>query len=167
MMIANSAVWRRHSRRGFFRILAGTALACAAPWPARAITERIYTNAYTGLAINGYDPVAYFVDGEPRRGERENEVAWGGTFWQFANKGNAAAFADAPMVYSPVFGGYDIIGVARGVPQPTDPRIFLIHGNRLHLFSSVENRADFVSDPAGYTALAEARWPAVRDQLAP
>ena len=166
-MIANSAPPGRWSRRAFLGIATGLVGTGALPRPAAAITERIFTDLYSGLALFGHDPVAYFVDGRARRGEREYEVAWGNTYWHFVNKGNAAAFVDAPDVYCPLYGGYDPIGVARGVPQPTDPRVFLILAERLMLFGSDWTRREFLSGPPGYTALAGARWPKVRDQLAP
>lgn len=165
--MANSASPGRYSRRALLRLLGLAAGSAVAARPAAAITERIYTDVYSGLALFGHDPVAYFVDGRARMGERENEVAWGGTYWHFVNKGNAGAFVDAPEIYCPLYGGYDVIGVARGVPQPTDPRVFLIHADRLLLFNSVRTRDEFLADPAGYRAIADQRWPKIRETLAP
>ena len=41
-----------------------------------------------------------------------------------------------PDVYMPRFGGYDPVGVARGVAVPGDPRLWLIADERLYLFYS-------------------------------
>ena len=70
---------------------------------------------HTGLAIGGYDPVAYFTDGKPLPAEPIWNCSYGGAVWRFRNIGNRAAFAAHPDVYMPQFGGYDPLGVARGV----------------------------------------------------
>ena len=48
-------------------------------------------------------------------GNPELELRYGGAAWRFCNVGNRAAFAAQPEVYMPQFGGYDPVGVARGV----------------------------------------------------
>ena len=68
-----------------------------APAPSRAATtERVVTNRHTGLAIDGFDPVAYFVDGAPSSGRADLEFRFAGATWRFRNEGNRAAFAAAP-----------------------------------------------------------------------
>ena len=85
---------------------------------AAATTELIVTNRYTGLAISGFDPVAYFTDSVPKVGRAELELGFAGAIWRFRNEGNRAAFAANPAVYMPRFGGYDPIAVARGTATP-------------------------------------------------
>src|SRR5262249_3036345 len=80
-----------------------------------ATTERIGVNRYSGLAIEGFDPVAYFTDDRPIRGLPDFEAAEGGAVWRFQNAGNRDAFAANPEIYGPQFGGYDPIDIARGV----------------------------------------------------
>ena len=72
-----------------------------------ATTERIVLDRRTGLAIHGYDPVAYFTDAVALAGRAELELSYGGVVWRFRNAGNRAAFAERPDVYMPQFGGYD------------------------------------------------------------
>lgn len=163
MNIANPAT-ARHLRR---RILALAAVVLMTVRPAAAIGDLVVHDAFSGVAIGGYDPVSYFLYGEPRPGDPEIEVEWSGAYFVFENRGNAAAFADAPAVFAPAYGGHGVAGVARGQPQEGDPKIFAIHGNRLFLFHSADDRALFLSDPEGMTARADQRWPAVRAMLAP
>ena len=92
-------------------LFAGPPLGAAAG----GITERIVVDRHTGLAIDGYDPVAFYTDGKPLPGSPDFELQYGGAVWRFCNFGNRAAFAERPDVYMPQFGGYDPIGVARGV----------------------------------------------------
>jgi hypothetical protein len=166
MIIAIPATARRLSRRRMLLAAAAAFAALPIAPPARAVTELVVHDVYSGVAIGGYDPVAYFLYGEPRAGDPENEVEWGGAYWHFENKGNAAAFVDAPAVYVPAYGGYGVLGVSRGQPQEGDPTLFAIHGDRLFLFHSAADRDAFLADPEGLVALADARWPKVRDLLA-
>ena len=68
----------------------------------------------SGLAISGFDPVAYFIDGAASLGKGEFEASFAGAVWRFRNEGNRGAFMADPDIYMPRFGGYDPIGVARG-----------------------------------------------------
>ena len=77
-----------------------------------ATTERVVVNRYTGLAIEGFDPVAYFVDARPRVGLPDFEVSEAGAVWRFRNEGNRASFMAHPDIYGPQFGGYDPIDLA-------------------------------------------------------
>src|SRR3954465_13275246 len=79
-----------------------------------ATTEWVVINRYTGVAIDGFDPVAYFVEGAPKEGRADFELRSDGAVWRFQNEGNRAAFAGAPAVYTPRFGGHDPMAVARG-----------------------------------------------------
>ena len=51
-----------------------------------ATTEWVVVNRYTGLAIDGFDPVAYFVDGAPKAGRAELELRSGGATWRFRER---------------------------------------------------------------------------------
>jgi hypothetical protein len=132
-----------------------------------ATTERIISDPLTGLAINGFDPVAYFTDKTPRLGEGAHEFSYGGVVWRFANEGNRAAFERDPEVYMPRFGGYDPIALARGVALPGHPLIWVISGNRLYLFNRPETRKRFSADVENAIAAAQHRWPEVEDTLVP
>jgi len=129
-----------------------------------APTERIVTDRYTGLAIGGYDPVAYFTDREPRAGSADLEAFWGGVVWRFRNEGNKAAFLANPDVYGPQFGGYDPFDLGRGKVVAGRPAIWLLAGQRLYLFNKPENRDAFAKDAA---RLAKARdnWPKLKATL--
>jgi hypothetical protein len=70
------------------------------------------------LAINGFDPLAYFIDGAPLQGTDDFEHPYAGAVWRFRNEGNRAAFIADPEVYMPRYGGYDPVGIARGVAVP-------------------------------------------------
>src|SRR6202165_6104219 len=96
-----------------------------------ATTERVVMNRFSGLAIEGFDPVAYFVDARPVVGLPRFEASEAGAVWRFHNEGNRASFVAHPDIYGPQFGGYDPIDLARGVTVAGNPRFWLISGQRL------------------------------------
>jgi YHS domain-containing protein len=126
-----------------------------------AASDPIVVNAETGLALSGFDPVAYFTDGKPKQGRAQMEWSRDGVVWRFANEGNKAAFADNPDVYTPRFGGYDPVAIARGTSVPGHPLFWAVIGERLYLFYSDAARAAFVADPGRIIETAERRWPEV------
>jgi len=132
-----------------------------------ATTERIVVDWHTGLAIGGYDPVAYFTDGKPLTGREDVELHYAGAVWRFRNIGNREAFVAHPEVYLPQFGGYDPTGIAHGVAVAGNPSIWRISGERLFLFYDQHRLAAFDSDPARAIAAAERAWPEVRASLSP
>lgn len=111
----------------------------------------------SGLAIRGFDPVAYFVAGAPVPGRTEHEFTHRGATWHFASRANLEAFRRRPEVFEPRYGGYDAEAVARGVLVRSEPGIFLVEGEALYLFRTREARARFAADPA-LRAAADAAW---------
>jgi hypothetical protein len=131
-----------------------------------ATTERVVANRFSGLAIEGYDPVAYFVDARPMIGRPEFEASQAGVVWRFRNEGNRACFAAHPDIYGPRFGGYDPVDLARGVTIAGNPRFWLISGERLYLFGREEHRDAFAADSEHLLVRASARWPSLEQGLA-
>lgn len=144
-------------------VLAGIAALCG---EARALTERLVVNRHTGLAIDGFDPVAYFTDGEAIKGLPEIEAGAGGAVWRFRNEANRTEFLAHQDIYGPRFGGYDPVDVARGKAIAGRSQLWLVSGERLYLFSRDENRSAFAADPAAVLKQADANWPALVDTLA-
>jgi hypothetical protein len=150
----------------FFAVLAGVCVVWT-DFAARAsTTERVVVNRFSGLAIEGFDPVAYFVDRQPVLGLPDFEAAEAGAVWRFHNEGNRASFVAHPDVYGPQFGGYDPIDVARGVAFAGNPRFWIISGERLYLFGLEAHRDAFAADPERYLPQAHARWPQLEQGLA-
>lgn len=132
-----------------------------------ATTGRIVTDHNSGLAIYGYDPVAYFTDRAPKVGRPDLEVRQAGAAWRFHNEGNRDAFARDPAIYMPQYGGYDPVGIARGVARAGHPDFWAIHNDRLFLFYSEDARTAFKANPEHIALQAQARWPDVMRRLVP
>ena len=131
-----------------------------------ATTERVVMNRYSGLAIEGFDPVAYFTDSRAVRGLPDFEAANAGAVWRFRNVSNRDAFAAHPEIYGPQFGGYDPIEIARGIAYAGNPNFFVVTGQRLYLFAREDSRNAFAADPARFLKDAKARWPSLLKTLA-
>jgi hypothetical protein len=141
-------------------------------WPAfprvrAATTEQIVTDRHRGLAINGFDPVAYFLEETAVLGKDEFERTFAGVVWRFHNDGNRDVFIADPETYIPRFGGYDPVAVARGVAVPGDPRLWLMFDERLYLFYSPQARTSFAGDVRRVVTIADRKWPAVQLTLSP
>lgn len=137
------------------------------PPSARAANGPIVVNPNTGLAISGFDPVAYFTDRKPTFGRPDLELRVEGVVWRFRNTGDRAAFADHPEIYTPRFGGYDPVAVARGISVPGHPLFWAVTGQRLYLFYSAAARAAFLAEPGRIIAAANRKWPEVARTIAP
>ncbi|MGV7219582.1 YHS domain-containing (seleno)protein [Bradyrhizobium sp. UFLA05-112] len=146
-------------------VLVGLWFAFYGPAVEAATTERIVVNRFSGVAIEGFDPVAYFVDGGAALGTAEFEASLWGAVWRFRNEGNRAEFLAHPEVYGPQFGGYDPTDIARGVVIAGNPRFFVISAQRLYLFSREDSRDAFAADPERFLYEVGKRWPALQDQL--
>jgi hypothetical protein len=158
---------QRKSPRAFaLRLALGIAFLAvifASPAILAASSDRIVVDADSGLALSGFDPVAYFTDRKPKIGRPNLELRRDDTVWRFQNEGNRAAFAAHPEVYTPRFGGFDsvAVAVARGASVPGHPLFWSMTGERLYLFCSAETRAAFLAEPGNIIEAAERKWPEV------
>ena len=120
-----------------------------------ATTEWLVVDRHTGLALYGFDPVAYFTDAAPVVGRPEFELSFAGAVWRFRNEGNREAFRDRPDVYMPGFGGYDVLAVGRGAAVASNPQYWLMIDRRLYLFESPAARDAFAVDTGKAHAAAQ------------
>jgi hypothetical protein len=157
---------RRSRKRHVYLAALAVALSSPASAPHAATTERVVVDRHTGLALYGIDPVAYFTDGKPVAGRPDVELTYAGAVWRFGNEGNRAAFAADPDIYMPRFGGYDPVGISRGLATPGYPALWVVHDERLYLFYTAEARAAFIANPNAVIASATARWSTVKSELA-
>lgn len=158
---------RKHRHGLTLSAVAAIALSVFAGAAWAGLTERIVVDWHTGLAIAGYDPVAFFTDGGPMPGSAAFELRHDGVVWRFRNSGNRAAFAARPDIYMPCYGGYDPVGVARGVAVAGRPNVWLIAGQRLFLFDDPADRQKFAGDAVHFIATADRKWPQLQQSLTP
>src|SRR5258705_9786691 len=106
----------------FFLLLASLGSQAFPQFAARAATtERVVVNRYSGVAIEGFDPVAYFVDARPLVGLPEFETSDAGAVWRFRSEGNRASFVAHPDIYGPSSGATTRSIWRAGSPLPATP----------------------------------------------
>ena len=127
--------------------------------PLAAQTKSLLNLDKNGLAIRGYDPVAFFTDGKPVKGKPEFPERFNGVLYYFASKEHQDLFKADPAKYEPAFGGYCAYGVSRNKLAEIDVDAFQIVNNRLLLQYSKSVRDDFNKDTKGNLARADGNWP--------
>jgi len=140
-------------------------LTLALAFPAFAQTDKTAVNVDAhGLALQGYDPVAFFTDHKPVQGKAGFQSAdHGATYW-FASAEHKALFDASPKKYEPAFGGYCAYGVSKGDLAPINVHAFLIVDGRLLMQYSEGVRDAFNEDQKGNLAEAEANWPKLSEK---
>lgn len=155
------SVMRVPERRSWCVLVAALVLACVFPLTARAASPEIFTGPVKGVAINGYDPVAYFTESKPVAGKADITYSWKGTTWRFASAQNRDAFQTNPDKYAPQYGGYCAYAVAKGYTAKTDPQAWRVVDDKLYLNYSKSVQSTWEKDIPGYIKSADRNWPDV------
>lgn len=142
--------------------LAAVILALAVFAPAAALAkDPVYTGRFSNLAVDGYDPVAYFTEGAPVKGDKEFTTDYNGAEWRFASADNLAAFKAAPEKYAPQYGGYCAWAVSQNYTARGNPENFTVVDGKLYLNYNDEIQARWEADIPGFVAKADENWPGV------
>ncbi|MFP4511208.1 MAG: YHS domain-containing (seleno)protein [Spirochaetaceae bacterium] len=118
-----------------------------------------------GVAIDGYDPVAYFTIGEPTEGRSEFFHDWNGGRWYFSSEAHHDLFAAEPERYAPAYGGYCAWAVAEGNVAGINPQAWHIEDDRLYLNYSQRINRRFLGDLDGHLTRADEKWPGIQARL--
>jgi len=148
-------------------VMALFAVAALVLWPgnlARAAQPAIYTGLVKGVAVGGYDPVAYFTQRRPVKGSPQITLEHEGATWRFASEESRAAFQADPGKYAPQYGGYCAYAVALGYTAKGDPEAWSIVEGKLYLNFNLPTKATWEKDTAGYIAKSEKNWPGVLEK---
>ena len=114
-----------------------------------------------GLAVGGYDPVAYFRAGKPAVGSTHYQLSYKGAVWRFASAESLKAFLDRPGDFAPQFGGYCAWAVSQHYLAPGDPKQWKIVGGKLYLNANARATQLWEADQTGAIQRGHANWPAV------
>jgi YHS domain-containing protein len=152
--------------RGLMVVAFALLLAVAIDAPPASAGDVVNSSFFSGVAIKGYDPVAYFTMGRPVEGSRDYEYQWMGATWRFASAENRDVFAADPAKYAPQYGGYCAYAVSQGATADIDPAAWHIEGGKLYLNLSPQVQSIWLKDIPGYIAKADANWPKIKAGLA-
>ncbi len=117
-----------------------------------------------GLALHGYDAVAYYKDGKPMEGSARFTVSYDGARYQFANAANLKAFKANPAAFAPAFGGFCAMGVALESKLDGDPQVWKIVDGKLYLNVNKDVSVAWNRDIPGNLVKADENWPAIKDK---
>lgn len=130
------------------------------PAEAQAISRPVNTlGSDDGVAIRGYDPVAYFTEGGPKQGDPTFAVDHGGAKWLFSSAANKALFEADPEKYLPAYGGFCAYGTSQGHLVKIEPEAWSIVDGRLYLNYDLSVRETWRQDTAGAIDKADTNWP--------
>ncbi|MEM6612582.1 MAG: YHS domain-containing (seleno)protein [Cyanobacteria bacterium P01_C01_bin.72] len=121
----------------------------------------IYSESFSGLAIRGADPVAYFTQGQPIKGKAEFEYEWNDAVWRFSSQENLDFFAANPEQYAPQYGGYCAKAVSEGNLASINPESWKIVDDKLYLNYSPAVQRQWSQDIPGNIALGDENWSGV------
>ncbi len=113
------------------------------------------------VVLKGHDPVAYFTESKPVKGDPKISYDWDGERYLFSNAGNRKKFSANPERYAPQFGGYCTGTMAAGRRAEADPEAWIIANGRLYLFGQAKFKEIAQNDPnwlAGKVVAANQNW---------
>jgi YHS domain-containing protein len=118
-------------------------------------------NTEHGLAIKGYDPVAYFTTGEPTAGSAQFSTSYKGASYLFASAENRARFIAAPEKFVPQYGGYCAYAIALNKIADIEPDEWEIVNDKLYLNNGFLAQTLWSFDKSGNIARGDRNWPLV------
>lgn len=122
--------------------------------------DPINTN-FRGVAVKGYDVVAYFQQSKPVKGNKSFTFKWKNATWYFSSAANLEAFKSDPERYAPQFGGYCAWAVSQGYTANIDPEAWRIVDGKLYLNYDRKIQAKWELDITGNIEKAQTNWPKI------
>jgi hypothetical protein len=118
----------------------------------------------TGLALRGYDPVAYFTEGKPALGDFTITAQYEGATYRFVSNDHKALFEKDPAKYLPQYGGFCAFGTAQGFKVDGDPNVWKIVDGKLYLNLAPPVAVRWSQDVSGNIKSADDKWPGIKDR---
>jgi len=130
-----------------------------------ALAKELNNIDRNGVALQGYDPVAFFTDNRPVRGDQQFQTQYHGATYYFASAEHKAKFDKEPAKYEPQFGGFCAHGASRGKTAPIKIEAWQIVNGRLLMQYDLDVKGKFNSDPQGNLGKADKNWPGLVEKL--
>lgn len=112
----------------------------------------------TGIAIEGYDPVAYFEMSKPVKGSKAFKATHDGATYRFVSKRHLKLFTANPAKYVPEYGGYCAFGMRYGQTSKVDPTAWTVVDGKLYLQYNQGTQAVWRKKPQEYITIANQIW---------
>jgi YHS domain-containing protein len=128
------------------------------------VAQKSETFVQSGKAIRGYDPVAYFSEGKPVKGDEKLLYSWNNANWYFSSKENLESFKANPGKYAPQYGGYCAYGLSEGHKAPTDADAWSIEDGKLYLNYNTDVKKMWSKEKKERIEKADKNWPEIKDK---
>lgn len=135
--------------------VATSSIAVAAPAFAE---DAVYTSRWSNVAVQGYDPVAYFTDGAPTKGSDDFATDYNGAEFHFASQANLDKFLADPEKYAPQYGGYCAWAIADGKYAKGNAKNWAIVDGKLYLNYNGSIQKKWDKDRAGFITKGDTQW---------
>lgn len=135
-------------------LITNVGLAYAAE-PINTLEKALFGHKPNGIAIRGYDTVAYFTQGKPVMGDSKFTTQWMGATWQFASQEHLNRFIETPHSYAPQYGGYCAYGVTQGNLVKIEPEQWTIVDDKLYLNYDEEIQQTWKTDIPRFITIAD------------
>lgn len=122
-------------------------------------------NTEDGVGIKGYDPVAYFTEEKPVRGDTAHVYEWQDVRWLFSSAEHKELFIQNPEAYAPQFGGYCAWAASRNYTADTDPEAWTVDNGKLYLNYNKRVRRNWSKDQTENIKKGHTNWPGLRADL--
>lgn len=129
--------------------------------PAHADKAPVYTGLLSNVAVEGHDPVAYFTEGRPVKGQRAFSTEYQGATFRFVSQANLDTFLADPDAYAPQYGGYCAWAVSQGYTAKGDADHWHIEDGKLYLNYNRDVQETWLEDVPGFIAAGDENWPTV------
>jgi len=133
--------------------------------PSLACAKDMINQSSDGIAIRGYDTVAYFTDAKAVKGSDEFTYTWLGATWHFASAKHRDLFASDPVKYAPQYGGYCSGAMVDGFTGNANPEAWRIVEGKLYLNASKVGLLQWERNAAEEIEKADSRWGVLRAHL--
>lgn len=114
---------------------------------------------FGSLALKGYDPVNYFKESNPAKGDKAFELEYRGAKWRFTSQAHLDLFKANPEKYAPQFGGYCAWAVSQGYTANIDPEAWKIVDDKLYLNYNKSVQARWEKEAPELIAKGNDNWP--------
>ena len=110
------------------------------------------------LMLRGNDPVAYFTEKRPVKGDPSIKAERDGATYRFASQANREAFLKNPARFEPAYAGFCASGAPYALKAAIGADVFYVYEDRLYLFGSDRSRKNWVMDAAENVKVGDRYW---------
>jgi YHS domain-containing protein len=160
-LLTKGAVMVMSSVIPFRQILAVGLLSMFVAGAALADSPIAAVNTEHGLAVKGYDPVAYFTTGKPTPGLAQFSTTYKGATYRFTSAENRDRFIATPEKFVPQYGGYCAYAISLNKIADIDPEEWAIIKDKLYLNNGFLAQTLWSLDKSGNIARGDQNWPLV------